>query len=123
EQLHQGAEAQAALGIAAVGIEHHDLAAVLLTRAVEIDADRVVQCRLSAGCQIADTLDETREVALSVTTASYLTREVDERHIDGVWERRQEFDDCLLRESEIELLASTDVEENSDVEWGSGLGS
>src|SRR5262245_48718567 len=106
--------------ITAVGVQHHDLTAVLLTGAIEIDADRVVQCGVSSGLQTADTVDETREVALTVTTASYLTREVDERHIDSLWQSGQKFDDGLLGKFKIEFLAAADVEQDSDVQRRSG---
>src|SRR6185369_11585485 len=113
---HQRVEAQAARRVAAVGIQHHDLPAVLLARAVEIDADGVVQRRLSAGRQTANTRGQTREVALSITTAFHLAREVDECHVNGLGQRCQELDHGLLSESEIELLARTDVEQDADVE-------
>jgi hypothetical protein len=110
EQCHQRVEAQAALRIAAVGIQHHDFPAVLLTGAAEIEADGIVQRGAPARGQLADALDQTGEVALRIASASHLAREVDERHVDSVGQRRQEFDHCLPGESKIEQLTFTHVE-------------
>src|SRR5262245_39027572 len=59
ELLHHLVETQFAGGVATVGIDHHDLPAILLSGADEIEADGVVQRREPASPQASDTFGQT----------------------------------------------------------------
>ena len=109
-------ERQRAGRVAAVGVEHQDLLPVLALRAVEIDADRVVERRPAVGLALADALDEARIVGGGEARDAHLRVEVHERDVGGVIERVDELDRGRARVPEVVGHAAAGVEQQAEVQ-------
>ena len=114
-------EADRAARVAAVGVDQHDLPAVLAAGPVQVQPDRVVERRETARLLLPDPLDEPRELVLAVARRAHFGVEVDDGDVDGVGQRVEELDRRGLGEGQVLAHAPADVEHQAEVHRRRGV--
>ena len=101
--------------VAAVRVQDEDLAAVLILRAVHVDADRVVERRPAVRPSHPDPLDQTRQLRLGIARDPDLGIEIDERHVFSMRQLVDELHGRRPRQLDVLSHAAAGVKQQADV--------